>query len=368
MASFPNIIFAPCSCGNNSTNLDRRRFLSSCIGMGLGVAGTLSGCASASSAVPHLSEGMIDVHHHHIPPFYLEEYRERIAGSRGGKLNPAWLSWSPGRAVEAMDINNVSTAVLSLTSPGVWFGDPIAAIRTARQVNEYAAELGRTYKGRFGLFAAVPLPDREGSLKEIEYALDVLKADGIGLLTSYEDKWLGDPSYDDIFVELNRRKSVVFVHPTIAMCCRTLLPDVAPIITEIPQDTARAITNLLFSGTFSRYRDIKFIFTHAGGNMPMILGRMKQYGPANLSKLAPLGIAQEMQRHYFDLAGTANKPAVAALTSIVPISQILMGSDNPYVPLKDTAQGLQSLGLSKVALEAIGRNNALSLLPTLAAN
>lgn len=365
MDNFPSISFAPCSCGSATTNLNRRKFLATSISAGIGMAGALSGCASVLSSKQKTDDGMIDVHHHHIPPFYLAEYRERISGSRGGKLNPAWLSWSPERALEAMDAAHVSTAILSLTSPGVWFGDAIAAARTARQVNEYAAELGRTHKGRFGLFAAVPLPDREASLKEIEYSLDVLKADGIGLLTSYDDKWLGDPVYDDIFIELNRRKAVVFVHPTIAMCCRSLLPDVAPIITEIPQDTARAITNLLFTGTFSRYRDIKFIFTHAGGNMPMMLGRMKQYGPAGLANLAPLGIEHEISRHYFDLAGTANRPAVAALKSIVPISKILMGSDNPYVPLMDTANGLQSLGLSSADLRAIGRENALSLLPTL---
>ena len=366
MNNLPNIAFAACSCGMATTNPHRRKFISRCLGLGLGMAGTLSGCSSVLSSAAQRNDGMIDVHHHHIPPFYLAEYRDRIAGSRGGKINPAWLSWSPEKAIEAMNAANVSTAVLSLTSPGVWFGDPIAARRTARQVNDYAAELGRTYQGRFGLFAALPLPDQDASLKEIEHALDVLKADGIGLLTSYGDKWLGNPSFDAVFAELNRRKAVVFVHPTIPECCRTLLPDVVPLVAEIPQDTVRAITNLLFTGTFSRYRDIRFIFTHAGGNMPMIIGRMKQYGPANLSTLAPHGVEQELRRHYFDLAGSANRPAVAAITSLVPVSQILMGSDNPYVPLRETAQDLLSLGLSAADLRAIGRENALFLLPTLA--
>ena len=362
-SDFPRISFAPCSCGASQASIHRRRFLSGGVGLGLAVAGTLSGCASVVPPASRRDDGLIDVHHHHIPPFYLEEYRDRIVGSRGGKINPAWLSWSPQKAIDAMDAANVSTAVLSLTTPGVWFGDPVAARRTARQVNEYAAGLARIYPGRFGLFAALPLPDQDASLKEIEYALDVLKADGIGVLTSYDDKWLGSPAYDAVFAELNRRKAVVFVHPTIALCCRTLLPDVTPLITEIPQDTARAISNLLFTGTFSRYRDIKFIFTHAGGNMPMMVGRMKQYGPASLATLAPLGIEQELRRHYFDLAGTANKPAVAAITSIVPTSQILMGSDNPFIPLAETARDLQSLGLSAVDLQAIRRDNALALLP-----
>ena len=152
-----------------------------------------------------------------------------------------------------------------LSPVGFWFGDRQAAVRTARRVNEYAADLVRSHPGRFGLFAIIPLPDTEASLREIEYAYSDLKADGIGLATSYDDKWLGHPEYQPVLEELNRRKAVVFVHPTTPLCCRTLLPDVSPILIEIPQDTARAVTNLLFTGTFARFKDIRFIFTHAGG-------------------------------------------------------------------------------------------------------
>lgn len=359
------IAFAPCSCGLGPEGLHRRRFLAGAAG--LGVAGMLPACTSVPLAAGPAGDGLIDVHHHHIPPFYLEAYRDRIAGARGGAISPAWLSWSPEKAIAAMDASNVATAVLSLTTPGVWFGDAVAAARTARQVNEYAADLGRRFKGRFGLFAALPLPDQEASLREIEYSLDVLKADGIGLMTSYGDKWLGNPDYDAVFAELNRRGAVVFVHPTAPLCCRNLMPDVVPVVAEIPQDTARAITNMLFTGTFLRYRRIRFIFTHAGGNTPMIIGRMRQYGPANLAALAPLGIEGELRRHHFDLAGTANRPALAAITSFVPVSQILMGSDNPFVPLAETAQDLTTLGLSPADLRAIRRDNALALLPGLAA-
>ena len=156
---------------------------------------------------------LIDVHHHFVPPFYLSENRDRIATSGGGQ-NPAWLSWTPEQAIAAMDKQGVATAVLSLTFPGVWFGDPHAAAQMARRVNEYAADLARSRPGRFGLFAVIPLPDTEGSLREIEYAFSVLKADGIGLLTSYGDKWLGNAVYQPVFEDLNRRKAVVFVHAT----------------------------------------------------------------------------------------------------------------------------------------------------------
>jgi len=171
---------------------------------------------------------LIDVHHHIVPPFYLSENRDRIVAAGGGRINPAYLSWTPEQSLAAMDKHGVATAVLSLSTAAYWFGDREAAVRTARRVNEYAADLVRSHPGRFGFFAIIPLPDTEASLREIEYAYSVLKADGIGLVTSYDDKWLGHPDYQPVFGELNRRKAVVFVHPTTPLCCRTLLPDVSP--------------------------------------------------------------------------------------------------------------------------------------------
>jgi len=350
----------------DSNRPSRREFLSGLAALGLGAVAT-TGIGRVSAALAQASasalSGLIDVHHHHIPPFYLAENRERIAGSRGGQISPAWLSWSPHRAIEAMDGSGVRTGILSLSSPGIWFGDPLAARQTARRVNEYAADLARSHPGRFGLFGAVPLPDTEGSLREIAYAFDVLKADGIGLLTSYGDKWLGDAAYLPVFEELNRRKAVVFVHPTTPLCCRTLLPDVSPLVSEMTQDTTRAVTNLLFTGTFSRFGDIRFIFTHAGGDVPMVYGRMLQYGPKDIADKAPNGIEYELKRLHYDIAGTAFRPAIAALTSLVPMTQILLGSDNPYVPLAETTRGMMQLGLTTADLRAIGRDNALALLP-----
>jgi 6-methylsalicylate decarboxylase len=261
-----------------------------------------------------------------------------------------------------MDAQGVSTAVLSLALPGVWFGDAEAARRTSRLCNEYAADLARSHPGRFGLFPIVPLPDAEGSLREIEYAFDVLKADGIGILTSYSDsagtKWLGDPAFLPIFEELNRRKAVVFVHPIVASCCQKLLPDVSPLIAEIPQDTTRAVTNLLFTGTLARFTNIRFIFSHGGGDVPMIMGRMFDYAPKNIAEKAPNGIEYELKRLYYDIAGTAYPPAIAALTKLVPVTQILFGSDNPFVPLRETAERMLQLGLSAADLQTIGRDNA----------
>jgi predicted TIM-barrel fold metal-dependent hydrolase len=348
----------------NTSNHSRREFLANLAAFGL-TAVTPARRLIAQTAEVGAKPGRIDFHHHVVPPFYVAENRDRIVAAGGGRFNPAYLSWTPEQALAAMDKNGVATAVLSLSPGGFWFGDREAAARTARRVNEYAADVMRTHAGRFGLFAIIPLPDTEASLREIEYAYRVLKADGIGLATNYDDKWLGHPDYQPVFEELNRRKSVVFVHPATSSCCRTLLPDVSPMLIEVPQETARAVTNLLFTATFSRFKDIRFIFTHAGGNVPMLLGRMHQYGPKNIAEKAPNGIEYELKRLYYDIAGTAYRPAIAALTRMVPTTQILFGSDNPFVPLADTAEGITQLGFSADDLARIDRDNALSLIPRL---
>jgi 6-methylsalicylate decarboxylase len=354
--------------GESDFRTNRRSFIS---GLAAATVGTIVrpkggavavACATAS---PVATPNLIDVHHHFVPPFYVSEHREHIAAAGGGRTHPAYLTWTVEQAIEAMDKNGVATAVLSLTTPSVWFGDARMATQLARKVNEYAAELVRTHPGRFGFFAVVSLPDTESSLHEIEYAFSSLRADGIGLMTSYEDKWLGDPRYEPVFEELNRRKAVVFVHPTTGLCCRTLLPDVNPFMVEIPQDTTRAITNLLFSGSFTKFRDIRFIFTHAGGTAPMMVNRMHQYAPNDVAEKLPNGIEYELKRLHYDIAGTASRAAIAALTSLVPTSQIVFGSDNPFIPLAETAGGLKHLDFSAADLQRIERDNALELLPRL---
>ena len=310
--------------------------------------------------------GFVDVHHHQIPPFYLAENRDAISASWGGTLSPPWFGWTPQAAIDAMDRNGIEIGVLSLSSPGVWFGDAGKARRLARRVNEFAADLRREYPGRFGFFAAVPLPDEEGSLREIEYALDVLHADGVGVLTSYDGKWLGDASFRAVFDELNRRRAAVFVHPTVPHCCRALIPDVRAVVTEIPQDTSRALANLLFTGALFRHRDIRFIFSHAGGAMPITYGRLLQFAPKDLADKAPDGIDFELRRLHYDIAATTYRPAIAALRSLVPSTQILFGTDNPYAPAELTTIGMGHVGFSREELHAVGRDNALALLPGLA--
>jgi predicted TIM-barrel fold metal-dependent hydrolase len=346
------------SCGGT-----RRQFVASLAAAGVGA---LLPAPSVRAQTPAAPPGMIDVHHHTVPPFWFEEVKDRITQQGGGRIVPGWLNWSPQRAIEEMDRNGIATAIASISTPGIWYGDIAQSRRLSRQCNEYAAQLARDYPGRFGLFAALPLPDIEGSLKEVEYAFDVLRANGIGLLTSYGDKWLGDAAFAPVLDEINRRKGIIYVHPAAPGCCTSLMSYVPPFLTEFTQDTNRAILSLMYSGSLGRLRDTRFIFSHAGGTIPMLAGRITQLGnlPFLVEKV-PNGVEYELKRLYYEIANSANRPAIAALTNLVPMSQIMFGSDYPLVPIPATAGGLDKLDLSAADLQALRRDNAVALMPRL---
>ncbi len=344
----------------------RRQFLVSAAALGAGAI-LPSAATYAQTMTGAGGPGLIDVHHHILPPAYLAEAREQVLAQVQNILPPAVANWTPQKSLEEMDRLGISTSIVSISSPGIWFGNQQAGRSLARKCNEYAAELGRNHPGRFGSFASIPLPDAEGSLKEIAYALDVLKADGICLLSSYGDKWLGDPAYAAVLDELNRRRAIVYVHPTAPNCCRDLMSYIPQPLTEFPHDTTRTITSLLYTGSFGRLTDIRFIFSHAGGTMPMLAGRIAQLGKRkDLAAKVPNGVEYELKRLYYEIANSANKSAMSALMNLVPTSQIMFGSDNPFVPLATTAEGFARLGLSPAEVQAIGRDNALRLMPRFA--
>ena len=273
----------------------RRQFLLSASAL---VAGAIlpSAAAFGETRAGAGRSGLIDVHHHILPPVYFAEAREQVLAQVQNILPPAVANWTPQKSLDEMDRLGIATSIVSISSPGIWFGKLEAGRNLARKCNEYAAELGRAHPGRFGSFASIPLPDTEGSLREIEYALDVLKADGICLLSSYGDKWLGDPAYRTVLDELNRRRAIVYVHPTAPNCCRDLMSYIPQPLIEFPHDTTRTITSLLYTGSFGRLRDIRFIFSHAGGTVPMLAGRIVQLGKRkDLAEKVPDGVEYELK-------------------------------------------------------------------------
>ncbi len=313
-----------------------------------------------------MASRIIDTHHHIYPPRYVGPNLQRLLKDAGMLGATAYTSWTPDTALEQMEKAGIATSIVSMTSPGVWFDDGNDAARTrARICNEFGAGMARDHKGRFGMFAALPLPDTDGSLAEAAYALDTLKLDGIGLLTSYDSKLLGDPAFAPVFDELNRRKAKVFVHPTMS-CCGILFPGISGPTIEFPTDTARTIASLAITGAMARYPDITFIFSHGGGTLPSIYQRLE--GSArrlpDAQKLLPKGLDYELKRQYYDLASCGSAPvAMAAVLKLWPMTQLTYGSDTPFGSATGIAEGITQLGLSDADLAAVQRGNALRLFP-----
>ena len=311
---------------------------------------------------------LVDTHHH----FYAPEYQKAwLAWEDRRHLPhfPSQVAWTPAGSIEAMDRAGVQTAMLSLAStPGVWFDAGTAeAARMARLCNEYGAQMVRDHPGRFGLFATLSMVDVDASLQEIEYALGTLRADGFGLQTNYGDKWPGDAAYRLVFEELNRRKALVYFHPLVASCCARLSVGTFPAVIEVPHDTTRTVVSLLLSGTLTRLRDIKWIFSHGGGTIPFLTGRIEAFYDKKARSpggFAPDGIEAEFRRLYYDTANATHPAAMAALQKLVPMTQVSYGTDYPYFGL-DQINDLRKLGLPAADLDAISSGNAERLLPRL---
>jgi len=330
---------------------DRRTFMS---GLAAAGAGTLLR-AAGSAAKPH----RIDIHHHLFPPSY-----SAAIVAQGQPPSP---SWTPVRSIEEMDKSGIALSVLSLSPPNVVFPDAALNRRLAREVNEYGAKMVKDYPGRFGLFAVLPLADVEGSLHELEYALDMLKADGIGLMTSYGDKWLGDAAFAPVWQELNRRKAVVYTHPHTPACCEGLKDEVGAGTIEWATDTTRTVASLVFSGSASRYPDIRWIFSHGGGTTPFLISRfqVQEAGLKDKDKRVPKGFRFELQKFYYDTAQANHPGALAALLKLVGPSQVVFGTDYPYRTGSEVIEGLAAQRFTAKDLHAIDRDNALRLLPQL---
>jgi predicted TIM-barrel fold metal-dependent hydrolase len=308
----------------------------------------------------------IDTHHHPYPPVYVEKTRDILKRTTHAFYDRL-TKWQPGHAIEAMDKDGIAVSVLSIGTPSVWLGDVQASRTLARECNDAAARMQSDHKGRFGHFATIPLPDVDGSLREIDYLYDTLKADGIALTTNYDDKYPGEDAFAPVFDELNRRKAVVYFHPTAASFAFNRVKDIPPPTIEFPFDTTRTITSLLFSGTFSRCPDIRWIFSHGGGALGMVANRLAGLAKnrPELAARVPGGVKQELSKLYLDVVGVATPGALQAVLDIVPMSNLLFGTDYPFWTPDVTVNGLAALKLDPSDLAAIERGNALRLLPGL---
>jgi predicted TIM-barrel fold metal-dependent hydrolase len=312
----------------------------------------------------------IDVHHHILPPNFVSALNSLSIPWTGGPEVP---SWSLQQAHDMMGAMGIDAAVAS-PSPGVyWGGDTAFAVKLARETNEFVADVVRDDPEHFGGFATVPLPDVDASLEELEYAYDTLGLDGVVLYTSQGDRYLGDRSYDPFFEELDRRKAIVFIHPTTIPPGADATGLTIPFgVAEFTFDTTRAVMNMLYSGTLERYPSIRYIVSHTGGTIPYLAWRIAgaSYLPELRDRASKTDGLALLQKLYYDTALSTSEFVFGALKEFVPMSQVLFGSDFPYIGpavLQAERYGLEnSKVLDDAARAAIDRGNALTLFPRFA--
>jgi predicted TIM-barrel fold metal-dependent hydrolase len=347
-----------CNCGfSHGPNLNRRNLLA-------GGAATLALGAAVTSgfmpkAVAQAKPHRIDVHHHISPPTWLDALKSMK------KDSPPLTNWSVQKTIEDMDAGGVAIAMTSPTTPQLQGLDALTAARIARESNEYAKKLETDHPGRFGTWAMLPLPHVDESLKAIEYAFDTLKVDGVGIMTSYGDKWLGYQEFEPVWQELNRRKATVYTHPTGANCCVNLVRNVDEAYIEFGTDTTRSIFTIIFSGFAEKYPDINWIWSHGGGSITALYERFTVQAlmrPPYKEKFTRDQVEKQIRRFYYDTAAIPNDVTLSALAKMVPVSQILYGTDFPYRRAAEYTKPLA--GFFKAEdLKAVDRENALRLVP-----
>lgn len=312
--------------------------------------------------------GLIDVHAH----FVTDSYRRQAtaAGHERPDGMDRWPTWSVQAHLELMDRHGIETALLSMSSPGVHFGDDTAARQLAREVNEDAASLVADHPDRFGFFASLPLPDVDGALAEIAYAIDDLGAEGVVLMTNTHGTYLGDPSLEPVFAELERRRAVVFLHPTSPVCWeQTALGRPRPMV-EYIFDTARTVTDLLMAGVLARHPNMAVIVPHCGGALPVLADRVNEFmklflGPGE----EPAADAvEQLRRLHYDIAGPAFPRQVPALLELVDPDQLLYGSDYCWTPPPVAATHIAALDATAppvdgVTWRSLTTANAVRLFP-----
>lgn len=309
----------------------------------------------------------IDFHAHFLPDFY------RAAAIRGGHRRPDGMpglpEWSVEDAIAMMDESHIRVAVLSVSSPGVHFGDDAAARDLARRINEFGAGLVERYPERFAVLAALPLPDVAGSVVEIEHALDHLHLDGVAIETNAHGLYPGDDAMTPVFAALQEREALLFLHPTSPPHAEALDFGRPRPIVEFPLDTTRAVIDLVLSGTLRRNPGVRVVVPHAGGALAAVADRVATLLPAFVES-ADTDVAAELGRLYYDLAGVPVPRQLPSVLQLAPVDHLLYGSDWPFTPLpivEQLAAGIRSTPLlSDDDRLRIAWRNALDLLPRLA--
>lgn len=311
--------------------------------------------------------GLIDIHAHFLTRGYLDAMQAAGVDSVDGYPMP---DWSPESAIAHMDQWGIATQMLSISAPGIEFVSGEKARKLARSINEELAGIVSRHPGRLRGFAMLPLPDIDGALREVEYALDVLKFDGVGLYTNYGGVYPGHAQLDPLFAELNRRKAVTYVHPVAPKGFDMSQFGYPAATLEYPFDTTRMIVNLVSNGTMRRFPDFKMIVSHGGGTLPFLVPRIARH-ISRFAKVPVTGdeIMADFRRFYFDTTAVSHPHAIDALLAIAPKDHLLYGSDHPFMLANAITAGVDFLSKTgkydDATRRAVAFENAQKLFPAL---
>lgn len=321
-----------------------------------------------------MSDGLVDFHHHARPAAYFEALIASGRTTVGGRALPA--PWTVDGALSSMDRSEIATALLSAPDADLLFRDRAIALEVSRLLNDLYADTMAAHPCRFGAFASLPMPHVDDALREMDYALDELRLDGVMLSTSYDGRYLGDPGMDVLLSELDRRAALVFVHPVTPLGIDRLILDFPAPLLEYAFDTTRCIANLIRRDVPARFPKLKMIFSHAGGALPWLVPRMALM-PLMLNPGHRMQVEADQARmvdglraFHFDVAMSGSQAVIALLKEIVGTDRMVFGSDYPLVPdayVESTADAVRgSTVLEEAERMAIARGNGISLLPRLA--
>lgn len=331
---------------------------------------------AASAAVPdaaaHAVQSKIDMHHHYCAPEW-REWAERHGLIRREQL-PPWAQLDVAASVGFMDRAGISTAVLKPMLPARY--ESSAQLREAVTITlRSMIEVAQSHPGRFSFHVPLFLDDADASSWAVRRGLGQLGAVGVNVTANYGGVYLGDPSYDRVFHELDDCSAVVDTHPH-NLPGGPPGPPGAPTVPGIPNflcdfllDTTRAAVNMISKRTLDRFPNISVILPHAGGFLPYIATRMQALGRFCDPPVDPGAVREYLRRFYYDTAGPM--AAAGTLLAHAPADHVLFGTDWPAAPA-DTVTDLALPALdtdpfiSPAQLQGIYRDNALRLIPQLA--
>ncbi|WP_370372110.1 amidohydrolase family protein [Catenulispora sp. GP43] len=285
---------------------------------------------------------LIDVHAHFTTDSYIETAKAAGHHNPDGMPEAYWPRWDAETHLGLMDEAGIARAMLSMSSPGVYFGDNATARTLAREVNEAGAVAKRDHPDRFGLFATLPLPDVNGALEEVSHSFDVLGADGVVLMTNYSGLYLGDERVRPVLTELDRRGAIVLLHPTTCAGHEDLALGHPRPMVEFLFDTARTVVDYILSGAAQQYPDIRVIVPHAGGVIPLLADRLELFRHIAGDTEGPT-VEELLGGFYYDLAGTAFGRQMTALNSIARPEHLLYGSDYAWTRHEQVLRALKAL-------------------------